>query len=76
MSSVRGVNVKHLEQWATKELIGKNLTDATALTESHGCRLRVRVRNGQGQMGTADFRLDRINVGIDDDVVTSIQGVG
>ena len=57
-------------------LIGLTPEVAAKVCEANGYRLRVRTRDGQGMVGTADFRQDRINVAVDKGIITAIKGLG
>lgn len=57
---------------AARELVG--LTEKTAVTcaESEGWGVRVVHRDGEDFMVTADYRADRVNLVVENDVVTSV----
>jgi hypothetical protein len=58
-------------------MVGMTLEQAQNHAISLGLRtVRVTSYNGQPMLGTADFRLDRLNVGVDNDLVTSVGGLG
>ena len=52
------------------ELIGLTETDAVAKIKAAGMKSRVRVRDGQAFIGTADYRLDRVNLSVANNLVT------
>jgi hypothetical protein len=41
-----------------------------------GYSVRINKQNGDMFFGTCDFRLDRINVEIENDIVAKINGIG
>lgn len=57
-------------------LLGQNLNTAVGLANIDGFTLRTMKLNGQELIGTCDFRPNRINVAIENDVVTEILGRG
>jgi hypothetical protein len=57
---------------ATGELVGLTEKTAVACAESEGWGVRVVQRDGEEFMVTADYRADRVNLVIEDDVVTSV----
>jgi hypothetical protein len=58
------------------QLIGKTIPEAEALLSLADMVLRKAKVDGEWMMGTCDYRLDRVNVIIENDVITEIQGVG
>jgi hypothetical protein len=56
-------------------LVGEELADARELARAEGCDVRVVVRDGKNLVVTDDFRIDRVNVAVDDGRVTGIDGV-
>lgn len=58
-----------------QELIGKTLKEANQVVESYES-IRVNELDGKHMAGTCDFNPDRINVVIDDGVITRINGRG
>jgi hypothetical protein len=58
------------------KLVGVTLADATARAEQRGCPLRVAVLDGEPQALTEDFSPARINVRVEDDVVTGVEFMG
>lgn len=53
-------------------LIGMDTEEAQAATEEAGYTYRVVSIDGEPQAVTLDYRLDRINVALEDDVVTEV----
>jgi hypothetical protein len=60
----------------TAELIGLTLAEAEALAARHDCIVRVGELDGEPQVGTADYRTDRVNVAVTGGRVERILGVG
>jgi hypothetical protein len=56
-------------------LIGRRVGKARRIAEHHGCTLRVVRRGGEPLVVTQDFRTDRINVAVRDQVVRRIAGI-
>lgn len=54
-------------------LIGKTPAEAAMIT---GMVIRETIRNGKVQLGTRDFREDRINVATDAGYIKSVSGIG
>ncbi|USN14119.1 hypothetical protein PAPPERLAPAPP_04450 [Brevundimonas phage vB_BpoS-Papperlapapp] len=54
-------------------LIGLTILEAEALT---GGKVRATLRDGRPQIGTCDYRLDRINVSTVDGLITAVGGRG
>lgn len=52
------------------QLAGKSLPDAWKLIEGHGLTSRIVRINGQAQMITADVKMDRINLTVENGTVT------
>lgn len=52
------------------EVLGISEDDARAHIEAAGMSARTMMRNGEAFAGTSDYRLDRVNLTIEDDVVT------
>jgi hypothetical protein len=57
-----------------KEYIGKTLTEATAYAKSGGFTTRVTENNGQSFILTMDFRSDRLNFRVNNDIVIGVYG--
>jgi hypothetical protein len=57
-----------------EELIGKTVEEAKA--EHPAMRIRVMKLDGKGQIGTADYRTDRINVAVEDGIITEVLNIG
>jgi uncharacterized lipoprotein YbaY len=54
----------------TAQVLGMSEDDARARIEAAEMSARIVMRNGEAFAGTADYRLDRVNLTIEDDVVT------
>jgi len=52
-------------------LVGKSYSEAESLCKEHKIALRIRSRNGVSYMGTCDYRVDRINVDVDDNQIVT-----
>ena len=59
-----------------QQLVGMRLAPAEALAERFGCLVRVVRLDGEWQIVTDDYRTDRVNVWVEDDVVTRIDSIG
>lgn len=59
-----------------EKLVGMKMDTAHEYAKTHGYRLRVTQKDGQGLMVTADYRQDRINVAIEGDTITGVRGIG
>jgi hypothetical protein len=58
-------------------MVGMTLEQAQNHATGLGLRtVRVTQYNGQAMLGTADFRLDRLNVSVTNDIVSSVSGLG
>jgi hypothetical protein len=53
-------------------LIGKNKYDAQKIVENYGYSFRITSENGNHYMITCDFRTDRVNVKIENDIITEV----
>lgn len=51
-------------------LIGKTKEDASLLISTFKMRTRIRSVDGMGTIGTADFRQDRVNLHLVNNIVT------
>ena len=60
----------------TADLIGLELSEATATAAEHGCEIIVSIADGEGQPVPVEINLKAIYVYTEDDVVTQIEGVG
>ena len=60
----------------TKRLVGLTYKEATELASEYGFVIRPLMVDGELLMGTMDYCLDRINVTIDRDTITSIFSIG
>ena len=49
-----------------QDVIGMEKEAAIDLCKNQGVKVRVRSEDGQSFMGTADYRMDRINIHIQD----------
>lgn len=56
--------------------VGKTEKQAANMAEKEGMVIRVTNRDGESLMGTCDYRTDRINVSVEDGVITGISGLG
>ena len=66
------VNLKHnLQQY-----IGKTPKQADAIAKKVGMIIRATCIDGEPLMGTCDYRLDRINVVIENNIITAVSGIG
>jgi hypothetical protein len=59
-----------------RQLLGKPEAQGRAGVEAGGCTMRVVSRDGVGLAVRQDWRPDRINVTIDDGVITSVRTDG
>lgn len=57
-------------------LIGKKIDDARTMADRYDYVIRLVKRNGVALVCTCDYRTNRINVEIVDDVVTKVRGIG
>jgi hypothetical protein len=57
--------------FATSTIIGLSELEATKVIESAGFTARVIARDGESLSGTKDYRLDRVNISIENGVVVS-----
>lgn len=53
-----------------KEVVGLTETEAVAKIDAAGMKSRIRSKNGQAYVGTCDYRMDRVNLTIEKDLVT------
>ena len=58
------------------DLIGLSLEEAEAVLEARNMVIRPTQINGEHLLGTADLRMDRVNVAIKNNVVASIVCIG
>ena len=63
-------------QFDADRVLGMRLGPAGALAERFGCTVRVVRLDGEWQLVTDDYRTDRINVWVDDDVITRVDSIG
>lgn len=56
-----------------ESLIGKSEEEARNIALFNGYTPRVRVRDGKGLIGTADFKMNRVNFIIENDKVTEVK---
>ena len=62
---------------AIKEhIIGLSVDDARTLLEQNNMALRIMKRDGEHLIGTCDWRLNRLNVEVEQGVVTSVMAIG
>ena len=54
-------------------LVGCPEAEGTKKAEAAGWTVRVMVRDGESQMGTMDYRVDRVGLTVDGGVVTGVQ---
>lgn len=62
--------------FATEGLIGLSLADAERLAEANRCSVRAVERDGEPLPATMDFNPARINVAVENDVVTEVKSLG
>jgi hypothetical protein len=58
------------------DLIGLTLEDAESVLKTKDMVIRPTQEDGEHLCGTADFRMDRVNVAIKNNIVTSIICIG
>ena len=58
------------------QLVGGPVGDGMTSAELRGCTLRIAVLDGVGQVLTDDFRPTRINLRVDDGIVTRVEFMG
>lgn len=58
------------------QFVGLKFDAAYQQAKDNGITLRISVKDGQPQMGTMDFRRDRVNVAVDAGTITGILGRG
>jgi hypothetical protein len=54
-------------------LVGCPEADGTTKAEAAGWTVRVVVRDGETQLGTMDYRVDRVGLTVDGGVITGVQ---
>jgi hypothetical protein len=59
-----------------RRLVGDPVETAQARAERRGCVFRIAVLDGEGQVLTEDFQPARINVRVDDGVVSGVEFMG
>jgi len=59
-----------------RDLVGLTEEAAREKAASENVKMRVRSRDGVEQVGTCDFRTDRLNVSVKDGIVDAVQGRG
>jgi hypothetical protein len=64
------------QQLDADRLLGMRLAPAEALAERFDCTVRIVRLDGEWQIVTQDHRSDRINVWLDDGVVTKVESIG
>lgn len=60
----------------TDDIFGMTEAEASVAAKEEGFYMRVIRRDGHYVAVTRDFRDDRINVEVDDHVVTGVKGIG
>jgi hypothetical protein len=58
------------------EIIGMTLEEAKTYLEPHGLRVRAKSIDGNPMMGTMDMQPNRINVSVDNGVITGVSRRG
>lgn len=56
--------------------VGKTLSEARLALGKLGYTIRVMKEDGQHKIGTCDFRMDRINVTVENGKVTEVGSIG
>ena len=59
-----------------EKIIGMKFTEAAKAIQQEGFKVRITKQDGKNLIVTMDFDVNRINVAVDDDVVTKILGRG
>jgi hypothetical protein len=59
-----------------QQVVGESVQGAERLAERHGCSVRVIERDGEPLAGTDDLVPSRINVVVENGLVTQVAGVG
>ena len=57
-------------------LVGLDIEGAIAQAAARGWEVRVMRLDGEDQLGTADYVVERVNVAVDDEIVTEILSIG
>lgn len=60
----------------TDNVVGKSVKEAAEYLKSKNMRIRTLIRDGKKLMGTMDYRIDRVNVSVENDVVVSVLKIG
>ena len=58
------------------DLVGKKVKKAKKLSNKAGLHLRVVSRDGKPLITTRDYRVDRLNVATNNEIVTEVLGIG
>lgn len=59
------------------DIIGKTVEEAEEILKPYGIKtVRVTKQNGQYGLATADYRLNRVNVWVDQGKIVHVTGVG
>ncbi len=53
-----------------KKLIGKTEKEGIEIAKSHGYTVRLIKKDGESFVVTMDFRFDRINIEVENDIIT------
>lgn len=64
------------DSFDTSELIGMQIDDARQAAADHGCEVVISLADGEGQAVPIEAKPNRIFVYTEDEVVTTIEGVG
>ena len=59
-----------------EEIKGLTVEEAQVVLEGKGMVVRVRKKDGQGMIGTCDYRTDRVNVSTKDGKIVGVSGIG
>ncbi len=59
-----------------RDVLGLRFEEAERLAKDNACTVRMVQRDGQGLPVTKDLRFNRINVAVDDGVVTAVASIG
>ena len=59
-----------------EQLIGLPIHQARSICADSGCTLRVQAQDGQRFIVTADYRTNRINVEVDNGIISKTHGIG
>lgn len=59
-----------------KVIVGLSENEAKNLVKEYGYSIRVEIEDGTLYWGTQDIRNDRINVQVDNNLITKVFGIG